>query len=250
MVNRLTRELTLLRQQTASAASNASSASTSTAADSAVQTEGGVLLGSAIQPTSSRRHRSSSNLGSRAGGSISSTGATAGSASGVNTTTHLTGSGIAPPRDASYSYSRSGGDPLSRQSSVASRRSEASSPSLSSSLLYTGTEQHPFPASSHHRHSHSNSFSTTSVRGPTTIPTTHRYDEAAHNKAELDMVKAENEALKGRIRELERMVRQNPLGEGGDKDARGENTERQGSSPNGGSAQPQGSDNAAAAEKP
>ena len=220
VVNRLTRELTLLRQQTASTISNTSSTSASTGiADSAVQgPDGGVSLNSNIHLTPSRRHRSSSNLSSRGAASASSTGATAGSTSTVNTTTGLTGSGIAPPRDSSYSYSRGGGgDPLSRQSSVASRRSDASSPSLSSSLFYTGAEQHPFPASSHHRHSHSNSLSTSGasaagmVRGGNYVPSTHRYDEAAHARAELDMVKAENEALKGRIRELERLVRQSSV---------------------------------------
>ena len=221
VVNRLTRELTFLRQQTASVTSTTSSTSASTGiTDSAVQTESGVLLGSSasgsgsnvIHPTSSRRHRSSSNLSSR-GTSVNSTAATAGST--VNTPTGLAGSGIAPPRDSSYSHNRTGGDPLSRQSSVASRRSDASSPSLPNTLLHVGADQHPFPASSHQRHSHSNSISTPGGHGVARgggsggghVPSTSRYDDAAQARAELDMIKAENEALKGRIRELERMVR-------------------------------------------
>ena len=231
VVNRLTRELTFLRQQTASVTSTTSSTSASTGiTDSAVQTESGVLLGGSggsgssnvIHPTPARRHRSSSNLSSR-GTSINSTAATAGST--VNTPTGLAGSGIAPPRDSSYSHNRTGGDPLSRQSSVASRRSDASSPSLPNTLLHVGADQHPFPASSHQRHSHSNSLSAPggpgAVRGGGGggghVPSTPRYDDATQARAELDMIKAENEALKGRIRELERMVRRTSVSSAAEK---------------------------------
>ena len=107
-----------------------------------------------------------------------------------------------------YSYAR---DPLSRQSSVASRRSEASSPSLSSSH-HQGDH---FP---HHAHRHSNSITqpaTAPGPHPTTvisarssyIPSTARYDDATYARAELESVKQENEALKQRIRELERDMR-------------------------------------------
>ena len=236
VVNRLTRELTFLRQQTASVVSTTSSTSASTGiTDSAVQTEsGGPLLSSSSSavhpiPTSSRRHRSSSNLSSR-GTSVNSAAATAGST--INTPTGLAGSGIAPPRDSSYSYNRSGGDPPSRQSSVASRRSDASSPSLSNTLLHVGADQHPFPASSHQRHSHSNSIS---ARGGSYVPGTPRYDDAAHARAELDMVKAENEALKGRIRELESMVRRASVSSAAEKEEH--STEKSETRGNGSSAE-------------
>ncbi|KAG8529927.1 uncharacterized protein KY384_005408 [Bacidia gigantensis] len=219
VVNRLTRELTLLRQQTASVNSTTSSTSASTGiAEPDPSSHSAYLTSGSAHPTSSRRHRSSSNLSSRG---TTSTGAGTSSTSTVNTTGALAGSGIAPPRDSSIPYTYSRGDPnLSRQSSVASRRSEASSPSLSSSLIYQGQQgEHNLPFH-HHRHSHSNSTSAQAGAAVTAgasarsgsmgavahVPSTARYDDAAHAKAELEMVKAENEALKSRIRELERMA--------------------------------------------
>lgn len=47
--------------------------------------------------------------------------------------------------------------------------------------------------------------STTSM---TSVPTTGRYEEAAYHRHELDSVKRENEALKRRIRDLERTIRE------------------------------------------
>ena len=41
----------------------------------------------------------------------------------------------------------------------------------------------------------------------TSVPTTGRYEETAYHRHELDAVKRENEALKRRIRELERTLR-------------------------------------------
>ncbi|KAL9099032.1 MAG: hypothetical protein Q9163_005408 [Psora crenata] len=216
VVNRLTRELTILRQQTASVASTTSSTSTGVA-DVTDPYSQSTLLGA--QPTPSRRHRSSSNLSARSS-NTAATMATAGSTlsgSTVGTTGGIAGSttsGIAPPREsaAPYSYAR---DPLSRQSSVASRRSEASSPSLSCSV-YQGDH---FP---NHSHRHSSSV-TQPASAPIThaatagsatrssyIPATGRYDEVTLARAELDMVKQENEALKQRIRELERNLRNRP----------------------------------------
>ncbi|KAL9129103.1 MAG: hypothetical protein Q9217_002346 [Psora testacea] len=210
VVNRLTRELTLLRQQTASAASTASSTSAGLA-DAADSNAHSTLLG-ASHPTSSRRHRSSSNLSARSVNTAAPT-ATAGTGVSGSTTGGIAGSttsGIAPPRESTvpYSYTR---DPLSRQSSVASRRSEASSPSLSSSL-YQGDH---FPNYTHRHTSSVTQATNASVplapTGGSTrssyIPSTARYDEAVHARAELEMVKQENEALKQRIRELERNIR-------------------------------------------
>lgn len=40
--------------------------------------------------------------------------------------------------------------------------------------------------------------------GNTRVPSTQRYEEAAHHRSELELVKRENEALRRRIQELER----------------------------------------------
>ncbi|KAJ0421813.1 hypothetical protein BJY00DRAFT_311826 [Aspergillus carlsbadensis] len=61
MVNRLSRELTLLRNQTASVASTTSSTSTSFN-DSHETLHGSAYISGPVYPTASRRHRSSSSL--------------------------------------------------------------------------------------------------------------------------------------------------------------------------------------------
>lgn len=55
-------------------------------------------------------------------------------------------------------------------------------------------------------------------RSPGLIPATARYEEAVFYRSELDGAKRENEALKRRVRELERMLRERrgPAGGGGD----------------------------------
>jgi len=214
VVNRLTRELSLLRQQTNSVASTTSSASAGL--PDATDHNSNHLISGASYPTPSRRHRSSSNLSTR---STTTAATTATGASGISGTTVGTAagiagstvSGIAPARDtmAPYSHAR---DPLSRQSSVASRRSEASSPSLSSSL-YQGEH---FPSLYGHRHtssasqqqfpSQSQQPSNVGSTRPSYIPSTQRYEEATHQRSELEIVKRENEALRRRIRELERSL--------------------------------------------
>ena len=211
VVNRLTRELTILRQQSASVASTTSSASVGYS-DAVDQTSSHGLSGN-NHPTTSRRHRSSSNLSIRSAttAATTATGGTGASGSTLGTTAGVAGSmmsGIAPARDTATPYSHTR-DQLSRQSSVASRRSEASSPSLSSSL-YQGDH---FPNLLGHRHTGSASQPQTpsqsinlgSVRS-SHIPATQRYEEVAHHRSELEMVKKENEALRRRIRELERSL--------------------------------------------
>ena len=165
-------------------------------------------MSGASHPTPSRRHRSSSNLSARSANTAATTatGITGTSGSTVGTTAGVAGStvsGIAPARDVSapYPYAR---DPLSRQSSFASRRSEASSPSLSSSL-HQGDH---FPNYHTHRHSGSASYNqpppSSQQTTITRVPSTQRYEEAAHHRTELEIVKRENEALRRRIQELER----------------------------------------------
>ena len=214
VVNRLTRELSLLRQQSASVASTTSS--TSTGLPDPTDQNANHMISGTSHPTPSRRHRSSSSLSARSVNTAATTatvhtglsGSTVGTTGGVSGSTI---SGIGPPRDttAPHQHQR---DPLSRQSSVASRRSEASSPSLSSSL-YQGDH---FPTLYAHRHTGSGSqahlpssqqpLNLGSARSAY-VPSTQRYEEAAHHRSELEIVKRENEALRRRIRDLERALR-------------------------------------------
>ena len=208
VVNRLTRELSLLRAQSASVASNASSASTGL--PDATDQNSNHLISGPSHPTPSRRHRSSSSLSTRSINTAATniTGITGLSGSTVGTNGGLAGSnasGIPRPRDIP-TYSR---DPLSRQSSVASRRSEASSPSLSSSFY----QNDHFPSFQSHRHTGSTSQSQLPSSQPipgnaraSHVPGTQRYEELAHQRSELDIVKRENEALRRRVRELERSL--------------------------------------------
>ena len=170
-------------------------------------------MSGASHPTPSRRHRSSSNLSTRSANTAATTatGITGTSGSTIGTTAGVAGStvsGIAPSRDAtlSYPYAR---DSLSRQSSVASRRSEASSPSLSSSL-YQGDHfpgLHPGRHSGSTSHNQPSSSSQQTINaGNTRVPSTQRYEEAAHHRSELEIVKRENEALRRRIQDLERSL--------------------------------------------
>jgi hypothetical protein len=212
-VNRLTRELSLLRQQTASVASTTSSTSEL------------VSDYSNVVPTSARRHRSSSNLSSRSTRSINATTANVTSVSAV-----------APARETSVaSSSRPSMDnarpDLNRQDSATGRRSVTSSPALSSSHIAYGapfgqaqsyqTQPHRYSSSSqsgtqvaaidsHAHHTRSPSFSAAVAAA--------RYEEAAFHRSELESVKRENEALRQRIRELERSL--------GSRSAAGENAGR------------------------
>ncbi|KAL6718548.1 hypothetical protein ACLMJK_004640 [Lecanora helva] len=196
VVNRLTRELSLLRQQTASVASTTSSASV------------GLQESTDQNPIASQRHRSSSSLSGR-NSNVATTGTAGSSSRTLGTTAGIAGStvsGIAPARDSTTPYSHSR-DQLSRQSSIASRQSETSSPSLSSSL-YQGDHS---PNLHGHRHtgsaSHVQAQSQGTIPGSNRssyIPATQRYEEAAHHRSEFEAVKRENETLRRRVRELER----------------------------------------------
>ena len=208
VVNRLTRELSLLRAQSASVASTTSSTSTGLA-DYTDQSAHHLVSGLS-HPTATRRHRSSSSHSTRSG-NTGLAGATASSMSTAGGVAGSTVSGVAPPRDTVAPYS------LSRQSSVASRRSEASSPSLSSSL-YQGDH---FPNLYTHRHTSSASYTQPSSMQATPgsarssyVSATPRYEEVAHQRSELEAVKRENETLRRRVRELERRV--SGRGDGGD----------------------------------
>jgi hypothetical protein len=211
----LTRELSLLRQQTASVASTTSS--TSTGLNETIDHTPAHYLSGSSHPTPSRRHRSSSSLSQR---SIT-TAATIGSGTTAGAITTSV-SGVAPSRDSTTTSSRPSMDmtreTVSRQNSLSSSRpSGTSSPSISSSLqhgdhfphltlqrqsinshsplLQSSSTVPPTSAAEHHR---SPSISSTAA--------TARYEEAAYHRAELEAVKRENEALRRRIRELERSL--------------------------------------------
>ncbi|KAF3801861.1 hypothetical protein GCG54_00015083 [Colletotrichum gloeosporioides] len=196
VVNRLTRELQLLRTaQNASVVSNASSTSASNTTEAPADTHllsGAAFSTPAVPSNSSRRHhRTASNASTRSQTAI------AGSAS-VSTTS------IPIPRPS---------NPV-RQDSIASRHSLSSSPAHSQQHLdphasgMTYFQQQRLP----HQATGSTSIAATpgseSQLSPGMMPATSRYEETALHRQELEVAKQENEALKQRIRELEKLVRE------------------------------------------
>ncbi|KAJ9132469.1 hypothetical protein NKR23_g11255 [Pleurostoma richardsiae] len=208
VVNRLTRELSILRAaQNASVVSNTSStsASASGAEPTLVPDTQPLLSGSGFSiPSSGRRHnRTASNASAR---SIT---ATTGSGVGPGTTS-LTGiSAPAPIRPIPV--------PLSRQNSSQSRRSQTGSPAphaQSHPHSYTHSHLSDQVASGyfHHRSPPAPTSIPAATPGselsPGILPATSRYEETAFYRQELEVAKRENDALKRRIRDLERMVRE------------------------------------------
>lgn len=219
-VNRLTRELDLLRQaHNASVASNASSNSANASAsgqDIPIIPDGRQHLlsgtGFSIPSSSGRRHN---RTGSSASGR--SIAATAGSASVTG------GASTSVVNITSPAPIRPGGTPLSRQNSAQShsRQSLSGSPahgsSWASSHMADAAHSGYFPLRSPPTVSggapSSSLPSATPTPGPDALspgllPATSRYEETVFYRQELDNVKRENDALKRRIRELERMVRE------------------------------------------
>jgi hypothetical protein len=209
--------------QNASVVSNASSTSAS-ASESALLGEpqpavSGPGLAHHRTPV---HHRTSSNTSSR------SFTANAGS---VSTTSMA---GISSPAPVRPSQPVLGGIGLSRQGSSASRRSRAGSPSpaphsipghgrdaqgLSQPPSYTHSYLSDPSMATYFAHRGQQTSSTSlhtsaatpgsySELSPGILPATSRYEETAFYRAELDSVKKENEALKRRVRDLERMVRE------------------------------------------
>ncbi|KAI9799630.1 MAG: hypothetical protein M1833_003945 [Piccolia ochrophora] len=227
VVNRLTRELSQLRaQQSASVASTTSSTSAGLPDPSDPHSSSHLLSGPTHQSSSSRPHqRSSSSTSVR---SITAPASNATGSTPAWSTTGGLGSSISlahphettVPSQASAERAR---DSLSRQHSVtSSRRSGASSPSLSSAHSSVQPSDN-FPLYYHHRPSLSShqsqnlpphsAHSTQASAGtdqalspPTAGVATARYEETVHHRAELEAVKRENETLRRRIRDLERAV--------------------------------------------
>ncbi|KAF9886660.1 hypothetical protein FE257_011173 [Aspergillus nanangensis] len=177
MVNRLSRELSVLRQQTASVASTTSS--TSTTLNDPVDA---TLHTNPSQSISSRRHRSSSSLSSSYIPAVqeSRTGSV---------------SGVAPARDTCL---------------PSPRTNDSSRPGRSREHSLTSPQFNPVspPALPHHVEplSHYPSRSSLSQQRSRTTSIT-RPDELAQQRAELEAVRRENEALRRRVRELEHAVK-------------------------------------------
>nr|OQO31117.1 hypothetical protein B0A51_02488 [Rachicladosporium sp. CCFEE 5018] len=242
VVNRLARELTALRAQTASVASNNSMSSSSTSASLLPVdiTDPNAIhqMTGATHPTPSRRHRSSSSLSRRSiptpstsvsvAGSTMSTQPQAGSTTSGHPGTHASQS------QASFARTAASGASLSRQPS-ASARSGASTPARQSvdNLRYPssaggipgGGTLFTLP----HRPSLSRDPSATSMgstaahagtplspnphsvpspsQSPSTQLSTQSYTDTAAYRSEMEIVKAENESLRQRVRALERALR-------------------------------------------
>ncbi|TAQ85595.1 hypothetical protein B7494_g6082 [Chlorociboria aeruginascens] len=213
VVNRLTRELSLLRAaQNASVVSNTSS--TSTGFPDPTDTNANHLLSGPNHPAPSQRrhHRSSSSTSTRsitAGNSGSSTVIT-GSMSSVFPTSAVDRNRI----PSSQSLSR-------QNSATSSRRSGNNSPVPLTSGSAHGTlqQQDNFPHFYQQRPSMGQHREPSGGHVPTmsyerererrdSLVTTGRYEETAYHRHELESVKRENELLKRRIRELERTLRE------------------------------------------
>ncbi|POR33861.1 Uncharacterized protein TPAR_05939 [Tolypocladium paradoxum] len=197
VVNRLTRELSLLRAaQNASVVSNASSTSATASTHDPIA-DSSLLSGSGFSiPTTRRHHRNSSSA---------SQNPIAQPASSYEAR-HL-GTVPRPPQPV----------PLSRQDSAASRRSQTNSPAPQITSLdpssYFLQQRVPPPSSVPVSSVAATPGSGTEQMSPGLMPATSRYEETAFYRNELEVVKKENEGLKRRIRELERMVLSRRAGE-------------------------------------
>ncbi|PSS03500.1 hypothetical protein BD289DRAFT_470890 [Coniella lustricola] len=220
VVNRLTRELDLLRQaQNASVVSNASSTSasaTGAAPEVPIIPDGRQHLlsgsGFSIPLSSGRRHnRSGSSASARSIaatiGSASAAGGPAASTSVVNITAP------APIRPGAVSLSRQNSTQSHSRQSLSSSPAHASS--WASSHMADAAHSGYFP----HRPPPPGAAGPASIPSATPTPgsehispaimsATSRFEETAFYRHELDSVKRENEGLKRRIRDLERMVRE------------------------------------------
>ncbi|KAK7418192.1 hypothetical protein QQZ08_011345 [Neonectria magnoliae] len=191
VVNRLTRELSLLRAaQNASVVSNTSSISATNSNHDAVP-EQSLLSGSGFSIPTARQHQRTSSTTSQSFGQ--------------------------PPLSSSYEARIHAprpiqATPLSRQGSSASRQSQTNSPGPSSLDPSSYFQHHRIPPPTSVPMSSvgatPGSGSVSEQLSPGLMPATMRYEETAFHRHELEMAKRENESLKRRIRELERHVRQ------------------------------------------
>ncbi|RYP69386.1 hypothetical protein DL771_006143 [Monosporascus sp. 5C6A] len=257
LVNRLTRDLSLLRAaQNSSVVSNASSASTSTTADQSQHaspfTDTHLLSGPGFPiPTSRRHHRTSSSTSARSqtravtpggsaaavpisipqphpGGSAASVLEAARNPRGISmsrqnsttSTSHRSRSRNHSPQPFATSYTSSGHG-FSHQYVSAGDYGGGGGSTSSSCFPRSSTVGYP-PPSSHPSNMGTAAATPGSELSPGLMPATLRYEETAQYRAELEAAKRENEALKLRIKELERLVRQRrSSGGGGDPGAGG-----------------------------
>ncbi|KIW70925.1 hypothetical protein PV04_03153 [Phialophora macrospora] len=201
IVNRLTRELSALRAQTASVASTTSSTSDHFFSADPYSTN---TSGNAIIPTATRRHRSSSNLSTRSARSIRE-----GLVNAANTSV----SGVAAPRDQSVQASARPSMEMSRPDM--SRQNSTSASGFRSSSMTSSPHVSQGPYAYPHRTSVSSNVDAASVAphaAMTRSPSSNaalaqaRYEEAALQRAELEAVKRENEALRARVKDLEKSL--------------------------------------------
>ncbi|RMX94638.1 hypothetical protein D0868_12186 [Hortaea werneckii] len=246
VVNRLTRELTALRARSASVASNTSHSSNSTSAsllpvDISDPNPTHQITGP-THPTPSRRHRSSSSVSGRSG-PASANGAAPVSGSGVSTTstqahagstTNTVPTGSVSQASADRAAAAAGG--LSRQPSVSA--SGGSTPARSSldlarqggmsnsGTLYTlphrpSLSRDPSYASTRDTNSvHAQAGTPSSAPiiphplpspaqspGASVSAAMQHYTDTANYRTEMEIVKAENEMLRHRVKNLERALR-------------------------------------------
>ncbi|ODA82175.1 hypothetical protein RJ55_00681 [Drechmeria coniospora] len=189
VVNRLMRELSLLRAaQNASVVSNSSSASATASTTHEPVTEASLLSGSGFSiPTARRHHRNSSSASQ-----------------------HFPMTQLASSYESRHPTARMGQPvSLSRHDGTSSRVSRTDSPGPHGSSLgptsYYHQQRVP-PAGSLPMGSAPGGGSMADQMSPGLMPATFRYEETAFYRNELETAKKENEMLKRRIRELERVV--------------------------------------------
>ncbi|KAI8625980.1 hypothetical protein F5Y19DRAFT_236724 [Xylariaceae sp. FL1651] len=222
LVNRLTRDLTMLRMaQNSSVVSNTSSTSASTSAVDQLHpssfTDTHLLSGPGFPvPTSRRHHRTSSSASTRS----FSQAATQGSSTAPIPIPQSHSGNAASVLEAARNPRGASG--MSRQNSTTSHRSSSRNRSpqpyhsgsgfLSSSHSQPHGFPHDYSSGYFIRGRTSSNASVAATPGselsPGLMPATLRYEETAHYRQELDIAKRENDTLKKRVKELEKMLRE------------------------------------------
>ncbi|KAH8157433.1 hypothetical protein CIB48_g10812 [Xylaria polymorpha] len=220
IVNRLSRDLTLLRRaQNSSVVSNASSTSASTSAIdplySSSFTDSHLLSGPGFPvPTSRRHHRTSSNASTRSLSLVANQGS-----SSSSVTMPGSFSGNAAVLEAARNPR--GAASMSRQNSTTSHRSSSRNRSPqpyaggSGALPSSYSQPHGLPESASTYFNRDRTSSNASIvatpgsdLSPGLLPATLRYEETIHYRNELEAAKRENEALKKRVKALEKLLRE------------------------------------------
>ncbi|KAI1743115.1 hypothetical protein F4680DRAFT_392529 [Xylaria scruposa] len=217
IVNRLSRDLTMLRRaQNSSVVSNTSSTSASTSAVDQLYpssfVDSHLLSGPGFPvPTSRRHHRTSSSASSRSLSLLNNQGSS-------TSTVTVSGSysGTAAVLEAARNPRGAAG--MSRQNSTTSHRSSSRNRSPqphiggSGALSSSYSQPHGFPEGYFNRDRASSNASIAATPGsdlsPGLLPATLRYEETIHFRNELEVARRENESLKKRVKALEKMLRE------------------------------------------